>query len=154
MMDDKALEKKFEKKLKLRAALSVMIIAAGVLSLALSVYAEAKGFISSEGNMTGYYVGMGGGLMGAGIVTLIKSIVLLKHAEKQRKQRMVEYDERNLYLRSCTMTYSGYIIIGVLYMGVIIFGFYYETAAMILLSIMCLYLVVIFIVNILLRKLF
>lgn len=154
MKDDKSLEKKYDKKLKLRIVLSAVIICFGILSIIISVYGESKGFFSGDSTMTGYYVGLGGGLIGAGLVTLIKSVILLRNEAKRRKTCLEEYDERNIYLRNCTMTYSGYIMIAVLYAGVFIAGFYNEEIAMLLLVIMCSYLVVIFGVNVLLRKLY
>lgn len=150
---EKDLNKRFERKIKLRMVISLILVVFGMVSLGVSLYGAAMGMAGSD-RIKGFYSGMGGGLIGAGTITFFRNLILLKNEEKRKIRQLVEYDERNRYLRSSTMTYSGYLMIGILYLGTVFAAFFNESLAVTLLTILGIYMAVIFMINIMLQKFF
>ena len=151
-MMEKDLDKKFEKKIKIRIITCIFIITFGIASLVLAIYGSTKGIFMSGSDMPGFYTGIGGGLIGAGIATIVRNVIWLKDEEKRKSRQLMEYDERNLYIRNNTMAFSGYIMIAVLYLGIIVSGIFNEPLSWILLMLLGLYLMLIFVINLLLKK--
>lgn len=132
----------YRKRVKFRISVSVLFILLGAATLAVSLWGfKLFGFSEQTAGLGGWYGGSGAGLLGAGAALFIKNRLLLKDEEKLKKSEILEYDERNLYLRDKTMVITGYLLIIGLYVGMMILGLTNPFAARILLSVLGSYLV-------------
>lgn len=136
------------KKLIIGNILSVIIILAGIFSLVLSII--MKNNVSDFQN--GFYCGTGGGLIGAGIVTIIRNTILLRNKEKFRKAEIKEKDERNRFIIQKAWSISGIIGMFLLYISVVIAGAYNSIVFITLLSTLCLYFLILIITMLVLQK--
>lgn len=128
-MSIKSRKMPFIKKIKLRIFFGFVIaaIGAGTFALALPNNAVAQTF------MRGFYVGTGGGLFGAGLVTAIKNLMYLKNKERFKKQELKETDERNVYVYARSAQLAFYIGIYGLYLATVVTGLFNAAAATVLL---------------------
>lgn len=138
----------YRKKLIIGNILSVIIILAGIFSLVLSII--MKNNVSDFQN--GFYCGTGGGLIGAGIVTIIRNTILLRNKEKFRKAEIKEKDERNRFIIQKAWSISGIIGMFLLYISVVIAGAYNSIVFITLLSTLCLYFLILIITMLVLQK--
>lgn len=83
---------KFENKLKLRCSWSVFCFLLGVATIILSA------FSMTQNHNAGYIAGVGGGLIGASVVILIKNISVLRNKTKMQHMQVEAQDERNLLI--------------------------------------------------------
>lgn len=83
----------------------------------------------------GFYTGIGGGFLGAGIITVVKNYRYLKNPELNRKRKIYETDERNRMLGLRCWAYAGYSMFLFLYIGVIVSGFISVTAMKVLIGV-------------------
>ena len=111
-------------------------------------------FLEAGGSdfMEGFYVGAGGGLMGAGLVTAIKNMRYLKVPELKKKQEIIETDERNRMLGLRCWAYAGYSFFLVLYIGMLFAGLISKTVLTVLLVVGAVYGVLLLIFRLLLSK--
>ena len=111
-------------------------------------------FLEAGGSdfMEGFYVGAGGGLMGAGLVTAIKKMRYLKVPELKKKQEIIETDERNRMLGLRCWAYAGYSFFLVLYIGMLFAGLISKTVLTVLLVVGAVYGVLLLIFRLLLSK--
>ncbi|RPF47246.1 hypothetical protein EDD70_0013 [Hydrogenoanaerobacterium saccharovorans] len=128
-MSIKSRKMPFIKKIKLRIFFGFVIaaIGAGTFALALPNNPAAQTF------MSGFYVGTGGGLFGAGLVTAIKNLMYLKNKERFKKQELKETDERNVFVAARSAQFAFYIGIYGLYLATVITGLFNAAAATVLL---------------------
>lgn len=145
-------EQRFEKKLKMRILLSFILLLLGILSISVILIAKYGLEVTMNDYMIGFYTGTGGGLVGAGIITIIKNIRWLKDEKKRRAVQLEEYDERNEYLRLRTMSISAYCMIFLLYGGTVITGMLNETVSKTLLITMFIYTFMILMIYLIVRK--
>lgn len=145
-------KEQFIKKINLRIKCCIALILIGVLGVAAGIFLEQITGLTVSDWSSGYYLGTGFGLIGASIATIIKQQILLKNPEKLEQRMLMEYDERNLQLREKTMTYAGYSLAFILYIGICIFGVVNVTIANTMLYILCGYVVLVFVINTILRK--
>lgn len=132
----------YRKLVKFRISISMLFILLGAITLAVSLGGfKLLGFSEQATGFGDWYKGSGAGLLGAGIVLYIKNRFLLKDEEKRKQSEIMEYDERNLYLRDKTMVITGYLLIIGLYVSMMILGLTNPFAARILLIVLCCYLV-------------
>ncbi len=99
------------------------------------------------------YSGMGGALMTVGILQLIRTVKYRKDPEYREKVDIELTDERSKYLRMKSWAWTGYIIVLVEGIGVIvamILG--YETIQLVLAYSLCLILLVYWITYLVLNK--
>ncbi|MCI9589043.1 MAG: hypothetical protein HFG42_00615 [Lachnospiraceae bacterium] len=132
----------YRKLVKFRTSISVLFILFGAITLAASLGGlKLLGFSEQAEGLGSWYGGSGAGLLGAGAALFVKNRLLLKDEEKLKKSEILEYDERNLYLRDKTMVITGYLLIAGLYVSMMILGFANPFAAQILLMVLGSYLV-------------
>jgi len=116
--------KTIETKTKNRIWYCVGLIVCGVISLVLGIGnilpAEMSDYCS------GFYTGVGGGLIAASTITLIKNVMLLRNAEKLKEKGIYENDERNKMIGLKTWSYAGYAMFVLLYIGMLVAGFISE----------------------------
>lgn len=146
------------KKVKIRLFLGIVIAAVGAVVVALCLApASANGFsFVSHGDsfMEGFYIGTGGGLFGAGIVTAVRQMLLLRNSEKRKKNELEETDERNIFLAARSAQYTFYILVGVLYLAAVIMGLIDTAVAATLVQCLCAALVIFFLVHIVCKKVY
>ena len=124
------------RKVKLRIGVSALIILLGLASIVMSFMFKDVLLIATNNSFAnGFYAGMGGGLIGAGIATLIKNAKLLKDADKRKEAEIQEKDERNLYISLNAWKYTGFAMLYILYIGIIISGFINVTVFLTLLCV-------------------
>lgn len=112
--------KSIEKRIKLRMAYCALLIVLGIVSLYVGTMVPL-----STGNSeysSGYYVGLGGALIAAAIITIIKNVRLLRNAEALKKREIYENDERNRMIGLKTWSYAGYAMFILLYASMLIAG--------------------------------
>lgn len=135
----------FTKKCKLRIGFSVgLMFLGGLALLAASLYgSEYPAMISdiseNQDFVRGFYVGTGYGLIAAAIITIIKNVRLLKNQELQKKRMLYENDERNRLIGTKTWAYTGYAMFLLLYVGILVSGFYNLTVLKVLLGVLGVY---------------
>lgn len=108
-----------EKKIKNRIIYCVCFIVLGVISLIVGNVFSAE---LSE-YVKGFYTGVGGGLIAAGVISIVRNILTLKNSEKLKEKEIYENDERNKMIGSKTWSYAGYAMFIVLYAGILVGGF-------------------------------
>ena len=114
--------KKFEERMKLRNVYCVALIFLGIISAVLGTVgvnvAEKHDFSS------GFYTGVGFALIASAIITLIKNKRLMNDPEKRKEREIFEDDERNKMIGLKTWSYAGYTMFVILYIAMLIFGFF------------------------------
>lgn len=110
----------FEKKVKWTIRASIAIALLGVLTVVLwTVFSTQE---ADLGFSEGFYVGLGGGLIGAGTVTLIKNLCLLRNKERFHKAEIEFLDERNRFISRRVWSTGGFSFGVLLYLAVIVAG--------------------------------
>ena len=127
-----------------RLVLRIFWIILGAVLLVLSV---------AEVIESPLYSGMGGALMTVGILQLIRTVKYRKDPEYREKVDIELTDERSKYLRMKSWAWTGYIIVLVEGIGVIIAMILgYETIQLVLAYSLCLILLVYWITYLILNK--
>lgn len=116
----------YKNKVIIKNFISIGIVLLGIASLTLSICMK-MGIINSINDFSnGFYTGTGGGLIGAGIATIIKNVILLRNEEKLKKAEIESNDERNKLIGQKTLSISAIIGFFIIYICLIISGFYNE----------------------------
>ncbi|MFR5601366.1 MAG: hypothetical protein ACLTKI_02935 [Lachnospiraceae bacterium] len=144
----------FEKRIRMRIAVSVVLVIAGLAAVFLALFgSDLFGpQYSLDSWSGGFYMGTGCGLTAAGMITIIKNIRLLRNPASREQKRLEEYDERNLYLRGKTMSIASYLLIGGMYVAIVILGGIRPAVAQVLIAVEGIFVFLIFVVNTILRK--
>lgn len=112
--------KSIEQKIKLRILFSIILLILGGASLYVGTCIPL-----ASGNTdysSGYYVGLGCGLIAAAIITIIKNIRLLKNKEALKQREIYESDERNRMIGLKCWSYAGYAMFILLYIALLFAG--------------------------------
>lgn len=112
--------KSIEKKVKLRIVYGALLIILGAASL----YVGTSVTLASGNSeySSGYYVGLGFGLIAASVISIIKNIRLLRNKEALEKREVYEADERNQMIGLKAWSYAGYAMFILLYIAILIVG--------------------------------
>lgn len=121
LMENIKVGKTIEKKIKNRIAYSVCLMVLGVISLILGLGGVLP--VEMSEYMSGFYTGVGGGLIAASLITVIRNIRTLKNPELLKEKEIYENDERNKMIGLKTWSYAGYAMFVVLYVGMLVAGF-------------------------------
>ncbi len=111
--------------LKIWASVVLMVIGAATLGLTLMVLSENYQGVMDDRTrsfISGFYTGIGSGVLVASFITLIKHIILLKNEAKFKMAEIAYYDERNRFIISKTFSITAYVSLFTLLMGVVITG--------------------------------
>lgn len=131
----------FDKRCKNRMILGGLIAVLGAVAFVLAFVMDlVPAFVlylepGWSDFVPGFYTGIGGGFLGAGIVTVVKNYRYLKNPDLNRKRKIYETDERNRMLGLRSWAYAGYSMFLFLYIGVIVSGFISVTAMKVLLAV-------------------
>ncbi|MBE5851493.1 MAG: hypothetical protein E7299_00830 [Lachnospiraceae bacterium] len=142
--------KTIEQKMRNRNLYCVGLIVCGIISLIIGVGNVLPAEMSDY--CSGFYTGVGGGLIAASVITLIKNIMILKNADKLKEREIYENDERNKMIGLKTWSYTGYAMFTLLYIGMLVAGFFSEVVMNTLLVIMGVYALCIFFAGLYCKK--
>ena len=112
--------KDITQKIKFRIIYSVLLAILGIVSLYVGIcipLASGNTELSS-----GFYTGVGCGIIAACIITIIKNIRLLKNKEALKHREIYELDERNRMIGLKSWSYTGYAMFLLLYIALLFAG--------------------------------
>lgn len=136
-----------------RIALMWMFVAAGVVAVAVAAAVVVFRKDSADYDyMTGYYTGVGFGLIGAAAVFLIRFYRMLKNDAKLRRSRIESFDERSVEASRRALCIASYAVMCVVYVTCLIVGLFWYPATQILLAYVSLLLIIYFVVYKILMK--
>lgn len=125
----------FEKKTRLRLWVGAVLTVVGIVVFAMFIDGSGQAFggLKADGEfMSGFYLGMGGGLAAAGAVTVIKQIMMLKSETRLREAELKENDERNIFITARAAQLTLFVLLLALYIAIIVFGFINSIVPMVL----------------------
>ncbi len=131
----------YKKYLKRRFKCYIMIIIAGILMGTFGVLGEYWIDIPLDDYVMGLYLGVGAGLVLGGILRLIKSRQICEDEEKLKQARLELGDERIQEISSKAFRMAAWILIVVMYVGILIGGVFYPIIPKIMCGMLCLFLV-------------
>ena len=120
LINNMKLGKSIEQNLKLRILFCVLLLFLGGVSLYVGTCVPL-----ASGNAdysSGFYVGLGCGLIAAAIITIIKNVRLLKNKEALKQREIYESDERNRMIGLKCWSYAGYAMFILLYIALLCAG--------------------------------
>lgn len=89
-----ATNEEYRKIIKDRNKYMTVLIAVGIVIAAAAFMAEAMGIAALPEYMLGVYAGAGTGIAAAGVILLVKNLMLLKDEKKLKESRLENSDER------------------------------------------------------------
>jgi hypothetical protein len=116
-------EQKFRTQRKVKIAVSALIVVAGAAMGVYSLLSEP--FVQDFS--AGFQHGTSLGLIGAGIVTFIQTIIILKNPEKLKKEYIKRTDERAVAVSKSAFQLTYWITFIGLVIGGFVGSFYSET---------------------------
>lgn len=125
----------FRKKVKVRLWFATAITMAGVIVFAVTWLGVFGDRINDE-FVSGFYSGLGGGLIGAGVVTIIKARRMLRDPERFKAAEVEEKDERTIFVRDKTYVATTYIVMMTVIAALIVSMLFNTTVAMTLLGVL------------------
>lgn len=112
--------KNIKHRIKLRILYSVLLIILGGASLYVGTNVPLAS--GNSDYSSGYYVGLGFGLIAAAVITIIKNVRLLKNEQALKQQEIYESDERNQMIGLKSWSYAGYAMFILLYISLLFAG--------------------------------
>lgn len=109
-----------EKRIKFRICYAVILIILGIISIYVGNMVSLES--GNSDFSSGFYNGVGFGLIAAAAITIIRNIRLLKNEEALNKRKIYEEDERNRLIGLKTWSYTGYAMFIILYIALIVAG--------------------------------
>lgn len=104
----------------------------GVITAAIAIAAEYLWTVEISDMMLGVYTGVGTGLTVAGIILLIKNMLLIRDEKKLRQARIADSDERNIQISMlATKAALAVLLIG-MYFAILLGGLWYPILTKIL----------------------
>ncbi len=107
-------------KIKLRIIYSALLTILGIASLYVGVCIPL-----ASGNTefsSGFYTGIGSGLIAAGLITILRNLRLLKNEDAIKRREIYEADERNRMIGLKCWSYTGYAMFLLLYIALLFAG--------------------------------
>lgn len=142
---------RIEKKIKIRIIYCIVLIVLGVISLYVGNFVTLN---SGDAEYSaGYYTGLGFGVIAAGVITIIKNVILLKNSEKRKEREIYESDERNKMIGLKTWSYAGYAMFIFLYIAQMVAGVFNVLVMNTLLAVLALFALCLFFSRVILSKL-
>ncbi|AMJ42098.1 hypothetical protein [Anaerotignum propionicum] len=136
----------FEKRLNMRLSVNIgcMIVSAVLLALAFGI----KNFEAIRPMYTGTFIS----LFVISLALYFKNKALKKDPEKMKRIELLETDERNVYILRVSYTIFTYVSIGILYVSMLIAGFFSTTVYYTLETLLCMDLILILLIRKLVEK--
>lgn len=147
----------FEKRCRNRIVFGICFILLGAAAIGLSFAVRNRAMVMylEQGYrdfMPGFYGGTGFGLAASGVISIIRNLQYLRNPELKEKRRIYETDERNRMLGLRCWAYTGYTMMLMLYIGVLVSGFISMTVAKTLIFVAALFAVLLLVFRGLLQK--
>ena len=147
----------FEKRCRNRIVFGICFILLGAAAIGLSfaIGNHAMVMYLEQGYrdfMPEFYGGTGFGLAASGVISIIRNLQYLRNPELKEKRRIYETDERNRMLGLRCWAYTGYTMMLMLYIGVLVSGFISMTVAKTLIFVVALFAVLLLVFRGLLQK--
>lgn len=120
LLNESKIEKNITQKIKLRIIYSVLLTMLGIISLYVGIYIPFN-----SGNTefsSGFYTGIGSGLIAASVITIIRNLRLLKNEDALKRREIYEADERNRMIGLKCWSYTGYAMFLLLYIALLFAG--------------------------------
>lgn len=122
-----------------RILINIAVILFGVITFIVTIIAESKELFA-EDFMLGVYEGVGTGLVGAGVMLLIRNLIRLNNKDAAKKGRIEINDERNLEIYQKAIRIALFIMLIAIYIVMLIGGLWYPILTKVLSSLVCLFL--------------
>lgn len=147
----------FEKRCRRRIITGVLFALLGAAALGMAFISRSHVLVlylepGYREYIPGFYGGTGAGLIAAGIITVIRNVKYLKNPELFKARKIYETDERNRLLGLRCWAYTGYTVMLVLYIGILVSGFISLTVSRTLMVVIACYAVILVIFRRLLQK--
>jgi len=110
-----ATDEEYRKLTKRRMVRQIMILVIGIITLVINEYTRRAGISNIPEFGQGILSGTGSGLIGAGVIFLIKTIGLLRDEKKLRKARIEESDERNITMNTESIKIATIVLLFAMY---------------------------------------
>lgn len=150
LVENAKVGKTVKEKMKNRIVYSICLIVLGLVSVLLGI----GNFLPVEMSdyISGFYTGMGTGLVVGGIMLIVRNVRVLKDEKLMKEREIYENDERNRMIGLKTWSYTGYIMLLVLYAGMLVGGFIGELVLNTILVIIGIYSLCIFLTGLYVKK--
>ncbi|MCL2341652.1 MAG: hypothetical protein FWC53_00895 [Firmicutes bacterium] len=151
----------FKKNLKFSIVLSAIAIILGIISITVfSIYNEKMiaegtiGWINTSGLIKGFYFGTGIGLIIAGLIIMVQSIIPLINKERFKEEEIKYNDERNKFIRDKILSISATAMFLIIDIALIISGIYNIVVFMTLLAVFAVFIAILTITTVIVDKIY
>lgn len=141
----------FRKKLIIGNIISFILVLLGMAAIGLTLYTVGNG-IKVDDFAKGFYRGTGGGLIGAGTITIIINLYTMNNDKKFKEAEIKYRDERNKIILQKTAAVSFFICLFASYVGILILGLINEYIFNTLLVVFGIQGIILFVVYIVMNK--
>lgn len=136
----------YEKRLNLRLYINIGCMIASIILFAITF--GSKNFESLRPMYAGSFIG----LFVVSLLLFIKNKALIKNPEKMKKLELLETDERNVYILRVSYTIFTYVSVGIIYVSMLISGFFSITVFYTLETLLCVDLLLILLIRHIVEK--
>ncbi len=131
----------YEKRLDIRLRVNIGCMIISVILFAIVLGSKSFAFLQPM------YTGSLVGLFFASLALFLRNKKLKKNPESMRKMELLETDERNVLILRVSYTIFTYVSIGILYISMLISGFFSQTVYYTLETLLCANLVIILLIR-------
>lgn len=132
----------YKKVVKTKMGIFAMVMVMGIIMAIVASGAAAKEIAALPEHMLNVYCGTGTGLAAAGLVLLIKNLLLLKQEEKLTQERLKNADERLHQVGNKALRMGVMAMLTTFYAIALIGGIFYPVLVKVLLIVMPVFLAV------------
>jgi len=136
----------FEKRLNMRLSVNIGCMIVSIILFAITF--GSKNFESLRSMYAGSFIG----LFVVSLSLFIRNKALRKNPEKMKKIELLETDERNIYILRVSYTIFTYVFIGILYVAMLISGFFSITVFYTIETLLCVNLLLILLIRHIVEK--
>ncbi|MDD4844052.1 MAG: hypothetical protein PHU31_06950 [Anaerotignum sp.] len=138
----------YEKRLDIRLGVNIGCMILSMILFAIVLGSESLAFLQPM------YTGSLVGLFFASLALFLRNKKLKKNPENMRKMELLETDERNVLILRVSYTIFTYVSIGILYISMLISGFFSQTVYYTLETLLCADLVIILFIRKVIGKMY
>lgn len=120
LLNESKAGKNITQKIKLRIMYAALLAILGIASFYVSICIPLDS--GNSDFSSGFYTGIGTGLIFASIISIFKNIRLLKNKDALKRREIYESDERNRMIGLKSWSYTGYAMFILLYAALLFAG--------------------------------
>lgn len=120
LLNESRAGKNITQKIKIRIIYAVILVVLGIASFYVGLCVPLAS--GNSDYSSGFYTGVGCGVIAAGIITIIRNLRLLKNKEALKRREIYESDERNRMIGLKCWSYAGYAMFILLYIALLFAG--------------------------------